>query len=436
VHRDNPAARIVVAGCYAQRDAATAAGLPGVCLVVGNAEKTRIPDLLEAAEEFQDKKIFRPDNLITINNAELNEPVKILYSERAQVSKKEASENFKVQGGGDAAYSAVRKAAPTPQFGILAAGLYKFGKSVPVRSISPRTGDRTRPLVKLQDGCDNRCAYCIVPSVRGPARSVPPEDVLWEIRSLTDLGFREIVLTGINLGAYGLRIKGHARLIDLLRQIVVLPGVGRIRLSSVEPVFLDREIVRLAGENPVLARHFHIPLQSGSDRILRLMRRPYTASLFREIMEFIHMELPDAGLGTDVITGFPGETDKDFEETRRFIEETPFSYLHVFPFSPREGTEAFSLPGRVPSHVVKTRTAEIINLGRAKNLEFRRGFLGRTLSAITLSKEEAEGDSVVLTHNFIHARVPGLSVPPNRFVEVRIEEIREGSTYAAVVSHE
>jgi len=359
IHRENPAARVVVAGCYAQRDAA-AAELPGVCLVAGNEEKTRLVDLLEAAA------FIKTDNCpLTID-----------------------------------------------------------------RAAKRLAGDRTRPLVKIQDGCDNRCAYCVVPFVRGSVRSVPPEDVLREIRSLTDQGFREIVLTGINLGAYGRRIEGHAHLADLLRRIITLPGIGRIRLSSIEPVFLDREIVRLAGESPALARHFHIPLQSGSDRILRMMRRPYTAARFRELVEFIHDELPDAGLGTDVITGFPGETDGDFEETRRFIEETPFSYLHVFPFSPREGTEAFSLSGRIPSHVAKSRTAEIINLGRAKNLEFRRRFLGRSLPAITLSKEDTEDEPVVLTHNFIHARVSGLSVPPNRFVDVRIEEVRGEFTLA------
>jgi threonylcarbamoyladenosine tRNA methylthiotransferase MtaB len=380
IHRENPAARIIVAGCYAQRDASAVAELRGVSLVAGNAEKTRIPELLEAAERFPDRKIFSRDNLISIEYADNNAPVKILPM---------------------------------------------------------RTGGRTRPLVKLQDGCDNRCAYCIVPSVRGIVRSVPPENALQEIRSLIDLGFREIVLTGINLGAYGRRVgeqAEHARLTDILRRIIALPGIGRIRLSSVEPVFFDKEIVRLARENQALAPHFHIPLQSGSDRILRLMRRPYTAARFRKLVEFIHGELPDAGLGTDVITGFPGETDRDFEETRRFIEETPFSYLHVFPFSPREGTEAFSLPGRIPPHIAKARTAEIINLGRAKNLEFRRRFMGQTLPAITLSKEEAAGEPIVLTHNFIHARVSDSAVPPNRLVDVRIEEVRAGSTRAAVVA--
>ena len=375
VYRENPSAHIVVSGCYAQRDAVSAAEMPGVCLVAGNAEKTRIPDLLKVVENYPDKKIFCSNNLITIENHD-KAPEKISYS---------------------------------------------------------IAGDRTRPLVKLQDGCDNRCAYCIVPSVRGHGRSVPPENILREIRSLKDMGFREIVLTGINLGAYGRRIKGHVRLIDILRRIVALPGIGRIRLSSVEPVLFDKEIVRLAGENMTLAHHFHIPLQSGSDRILRMMRRPYTKARFRELVEFIHGELPDAGLGTDVITGFPGETDQDFEETRRFIEEMPFSYLHVFPFSPREGTEAFSLPDQIPSHAAKSRTAEIISMGRAKNLEFRRQFLGRTLPAITLSKEETEGKALVLTHNFIHARVHDLDVPPNRLIDIRIEEARAGNTSAIVV---
>jgi threonylcarbamoyladenosine tRNA methylthiotransferase MtaB len=284
----------------------------------------------------------------------------------------------------------------------------------------------------LQDGCDNRCAYCIVPSVRGPARSARPERVLAEIRSLIDGGFREIVLTGINLGGYGHRIENHLRLSELLRQIVALPGLGRIRLSSIEPIFCDEEIVRIAAGSPVLAQHFHIPLQSGSDRILRAMRRPYTTARYRGLLELIRRELPDAGLGTDVIVGFPGETEQDFEETRRLLQELPLSYMHVFPFSPREGTEAFSLPDQVPPQVIKERMAQILDLGRAKNLEFRRRFLGRTLPAITLAKEEAEGGPVVLTHNYIHAHVPGLAAASNRLVDVRIEEVRADATSASI----
>jgi threonylcarbamoyladenosine tRNA methylthiotransferase MtaB len=368
-HRENPAARLVVTGCYAQRDPQALAEMSGVGLVLGNAEKERLSEFIEdRARSVQDK--------------------------------------------------------------IYCAPLDKQGDC-----LSPpmtNTGGKTRPLVKLQDGCDARCSYCIVPSVRGPGRSARLENVIAEVQSLVDHGFQEIVLTGVNLGAFGRKPKGHANLTDLLRQIIRIPKLGRIRLSSMEPMSFDRGIVRLAAESPVIAHHFHIPMQSGSDRILRLMRRPYIAVRFLELLQYIQSELPDAGLGTDVLVGFPGETDKDFRETCDIIENAPLSYLHVFPFSPREGTEACALPGRIPSHVMKSRLNAVLELARAKNLSFRRRFLGRILPAITLAKEEDLGSSVVLTGNYIHARVPGLSAPSNRLVEIRIDDVRPDSTYACV----
>jgi len=257
--------------------------------------------------------------------------------------------------------------------------------------------------------------------------------VLAEIQSLVDRGFQEIVLTGVHLGAFGLKLKGHAHLTDLLRQIVKIPRLGRIRLSSIEPMHFDRAIVGLAVENPVFARHFHIPLQSGSDRILRLMRRPYTAARFRELLRHIQSELPDVGLGTDVLLGFPGETDQDFAETCELIQDSPLTYLHVFPFSPREGTAAYSLPGRISSQVMKRRLNTILEISRSKNLSFRRRFISQVLPAITLSHEEDLGTSLVLTGNYIHARVPGLSAPPNRLVDIRIEEVRPEATYASIL---
>jgi len=374
VRYGNTAARVVVTGCYAQRDAESLAVIPGVRMVVGNAEKLRIPELLETGKKSLKGQIVRPELNILEN----------------------AAREF-----------------PLPE--------------------AMHTGGKTRPLVKLQDGCDARCAYCVVPKVRGTARSARPEDVLRGIQSLIDHGFQEIVLTGINLGAYGRQIKGHMRFIELLKQIAVLPGLGRVRLSSMEPAFFDREIVDMAAENPVIARHFHLPLQSGSDRVLRLMRRPYTAARFRKLIEFIHKKLPDAGLGTDVLVGFPGETEQDFEETRRLLEELPLSWLHVFPFSPREGTEAFSMPDQTPSQILKERAIRVNELARFKNMAFRRRFIGQVLPAITLAKEEKSGESVVLTHNYIHARVSDLTVPPNRLVSVRIREVLPESTYAVLV---
>lgn len=370
LHRENPSAQVIVTGCYAQRDPETLASLPGVSLVLGNADRERLPELIENCQKPSQGQIFHTSI--------------------------------------DARYD------------------YLLPPMI-------HMGGKTRPLVKLQDGCDSHCSYCIVPKVRGPGRSARPEHILAEIQSLVGHGFQEIVLTGIHLGAYGRRPKREIRLVDLLRRIVEIPGLGRIRLSSIEPMDFDRAIVRLAADHRVMARHFHIPMQSGSDRILRFMHRPYTAARFRELVRSIHSELPDAGLGTDVLVGFPGETEQDFAETCALIEDSPLTYLHVFPFSPREGTEAFELPNAVPSQVMKLRLAKALEISRSKNLIFRRQFLGRVLPAITLAKEEDLGSSVVLTDNYIHARVPSLLVPPNRLVEIRIDDVHPNATNASII---
>jgi threonylcarbamoyladenosine tRNA methylthiotransferase MtaB len=371
LHRENPGARLIVTGCYAERDPYALAGIPGVRLVLGNAEKDHLAEFAEQCREPSQGKVIR------------------------------------------AGLDAGREDLPLP---------------------GTRTGGKTRPLVKLQDGCDAHCSYCIVPKVRGPGRSARPEDALAQIRSLVDHGFQEIVLTGVHLGSFGRRLRGRPHLVDLLRRIVEIPRLGRIRLSSIEPMCFDRAIVRLAAESPLFAHHFHIPLQSGSDRILRRMRRPYTAARFGELLRYIQDELPDVGLGTDVLVGFPGETDLDFAETCRLVEDSPLAYLHVFPFSPREGTEACSLPDQIPSHVMKRRLGKALEISRSKNLSFRRRFLGQVLPAVTLAREEDLGASVVLTGNYIHARVPELAMPPNRLVEIRIEEVRPDGTCASLVS--
>lgn len=370
VHRENPGARIVVTGCYAERDPETLAAIPGVSLVVGNADKERLPQLLAGLEAPGQQKIVR-------------EP---LDQERDYL--------------------------------------------VPAMA---RTGGKTRPLVKLQDGCDARCSYCIVPQVRGPGRSARAEDVLSEIAELAAAGFSEIVLTGIHLGTYRSRTAGgYERLSGLLRRIAEIPGLGRIRLSSIEPMNFEREIVHIAAQNAVFARHFHIPMQSGSDRVLKKMRRPYQARRVRALFEFVQKQIPDVGLGTDVLVGFPEESEEDFSETCRLISDSPLTYLHVFPFSPREGTEAWSMPGRVPSAVVKERLAQLLEISRSKNLEFRRRFLGRALPAITLAKEEDLGSSVVLTDNYIHVKAPGHSLAPNRLVDIRIEDVTPSSTIGRI----
>jgi len=369
LHRENPSAQLIITGCYAERDPDALAAMNGVRLVLGNAEKIHLPELVEQYAEFSQGKIIR-----------------------------------------------------TPLDGEIDCVLPPM----------THTGGKTRPLVKLQDGCDARCSYCIVPHVRGPGRSARPENVLAEIQSLVESGFQEIVLAGINLGAFGQKLKGQPHLADLLRRIVEIPNLGRIRLSSIEPMHLNPAIVEMAAAFPVIARHFHIPMQSGSDRMLRLMRRPYTAARFRDLIYRIQRELPDTGIGTDVLVGFPGETDQDFNETCSLIEELPLTYLHVFPFSPREGTEAASLTNPTPSHVMRRRLNALLELSRSKNLAFRRRFVGKVLPAITLAREENGAATRVLTDNYIHASVPALSIDPNRLIEIRIEDVLPEATFAVI----
>jgi threonylcarbamoyladenosine tRNA methylthiotransferase MtaB len=369
LHRENPGAKLIVTGCYAQRDPETLAAIPGVNLVLGNADRSRLAEVWNDAPEAHARIVRSP---------------------------LDAARDYLIPGPSN-------------------------------------LGGKTRPFLKLQDGCDARCSYCIVPSVRGPGRSADPEDLLAQVRRLIAEGYQEIVLTGIHLGAYGRKLPLPARLTDLLRRILEIPELGRLRLSSIEPMRFDRDIVKLALDYPVFAKHFHIPLQSGSDRILRLMRRPYKATHFLCLLRYIQANLPDVGLGTDVLAGFPGETDGDFEATCDLIRESPLTYLHVFPFSAREGTDAFSMPGKVSPGVLHERCETLRRLSQAKKLEFRRRFLGQSLPAISLAKEEAMGESVALTENYIHARIASPRVPPNRLIHIRIDEVRPETTLASLI---
>ncbi len=370
LHRENPEACLVVTGCFAERDPETLAGIAGVNLILGNADKERLPEIIEGCGRGSASKIIR---------------------------------------------------AP-----------FHHRKDCRLSSMS-HTGGHTRPLIKLQDGCDTRCSYCIVPQVRGPGRSVPPWDVLSEIRALIAQGFKEIVLTGVNLGAYGFKLGNHTRLLDLLQEVVKISGLGRFRLSSIEPMHFERGIIGLAAQNSVFAPHFHIPIQSGSDLILRQMRRPYKAALIQDLFYSIQEKLPNVGLGSDILVGFPGETDKDFDDTCELVRKIPLTYLHVFPFSAREGTDAYTMPGRVPSKVIKVRANLMQQISQDKNFAFRRRFVGKVLPAITLAKQDKKGMSVVLTDNYIEALIPANSVPPNRLVNVRIDDVQPSLTYADII---
>jgi threonylcarbamoyladenosine tRNA methylthiotransferase MtaB len=254
--------------------------------------------------------------------------------------------------------------------------------------VDDASGDRSRPNLKIQDGCGNRCSFCIIPFVRGRSRSAPVQQVVDQVRSLADR-FPEIVLTGINLGRWGRESGFQRRLVDLLRILLSETDVRRLRLSSVEPMDWSEDLLRLVAESPRMAKHIHIPLQSGSDTVLRRMHRRYRPMHYESRVRLAREWMPDAAIGADVMVGFPGETDAEFEETRAFVESLPFTYLHIFPYSERPGTPAAERTDQVPESVRKARGRVLKEVGLAKNLEFRKRFVGRTLSAVSIENDRA-----------------------------------------------
>ncbi len=277
--------------------------------------------------------------------------------------------------------------------------------------VEDAAGDRTRPNLKIQDGCNNRCSFCIIPFVRGRSRSSPAGQVIAQVRSLAER-YREVVLSGINLGRWGREAGSTLRLADLVRRLLDETGIERLRLSSVEPMDWSDDLLELVASSPRVAKHVHAPLQSGSDGVLRRMHRKYRPRHYEDRIRKTRESMPDAAIGADVMVGFPGETENEFEESRAFIESLPFTYLHVFTYSERPGTPAAESPDQVPMEVRKERNRVLRDLAAHKNAEFRRRYVGRTLSVVTL----AEGG---LSDNFIKVE---LATPraANQIVDVQI----------------
>ncbi len=366
LRRDNPQARLLVTGCYAQRDPDNVARVAGVDAVVGN---TRKAELVQIAESL-------PGNGKRTNGG-LQIPGQV---ELAAVY----SDDF----------SKVRSID---------------------RSSATQVGGKTRPFVKIQDGCDAKCSYCIIPSVRGPSRSVPPQQVIQQVRDLVEHGFQEIVLTGIHIGTYGMHLSPRYPLDGLLSEIVRIPALGRLRISSIEPMELSRRIIDLAADYDKIAPHFHICLQSGSDRILKRMLRPYNTARFASIVEHIRQRIPDAAIGSDVIVGFPGESEADHCASLDFVRRMPFTYLHVFPYSDRSGTRAFSIREKVSPAARKERSRQFRRLSEQKNRRFRRSFLNKRLSVLTLTDSQ-DGFRSGVSANYLPVKLDG-SVKGNRIVE-------------------
>jgi threonylcarbamoyladenosine tRNA methylthiotransferase MtaB len=402
LHATNPATRIIVTGCYAQRAPEELAALPGVTYVVGNSHKPQISDLVA-------NSYFSPSpNFVPVHTLAGFPAVGPQYVAPQLATKPLTS-------GLDSSSASNRTPRPAP---ILAGNVFDL-RDVLVAPVLGGESNHTRPTLKIQDGCNNRCSFCVIPFVRGKSRSLPPEIILKEIRNLSNAGHKEIVLSGINLGAWGRDLSPHHDFLDLLRQILDETHVARLRLSSIEPLDVTGDLVALFASSPRLADYFHMPLQSASDKILAAMHRWYRSAHYARRIDFIREQLPHAAIGADVIAGFPGETEDDHAATMNFVESRPFSYLHVFSYSVRPGTGAAALPNHVPPAVTKRRARELRALSEKKSAAFHRLQSGRTLSLLTLRHSDSANTNEwtpALSSNFLKLRLAG-SWQPNQFVD-------------------
>ena len=382
IHAANPATRIVVTGCYAQRAPEEIAALPGVSFVVGNSHKPQIPALVQS------------------------------IASAAETPEREDPTPYH----------------PAP---VLAGDIFAISE-VLVAPVLGGEGNHTRPTLKIQDGCNSRCSFCVIPFVRGKSRSLPVAAVVREIQRLADSGFREIVLSGINLGTYGRDLLPRVEFLDLLRQILAETSVQRLRVSSIEPLDVTQDLIELFASSERIAAHFHMPLQSASDRILAKMHRWYRSEHYARRIELIRARLPQAAIGADVIAGFPGEAEEDHATTVRFIADRPFTYLHVFSYSPRPGTKAASLSGQIPGHLIKRRARELRWLAEEKAKRFRRSQVGRTLRVLTLRRgaQHSPWQTPALSGNYLTVLVPE-ALPANQWLDVTVSRETERKLIAA-----
>ncbi|HVI10316.1 MAG TPA: tRNA (N(6)-L-threonylcarbamoyladenosine(37)-C(2))-methylthiotransferase MtaB [Candidatus Binatia bacterium] len=393
VRRQNPLAKIVVTGCYAQRAPEEIAALAGVSAVVGNSHKHQLAEVVlggsvEAARGFV--------------------PLDALAAETRE---------------GEAELFVSDIFAHTE---LLAAPVFEGGT----------LSERTRPNLKVQDGCDNRCSFCVIPSVRGQSRSLPIERILAEVNALVDGGYREVVISGINLGRWGKDLGAAWGFERLIRAIVSETELEKLRISSVEPMDWSDELIAMMADSPRIAKHAHVPMQSGSDAVLRRMHRKYRPWHYREKIEKIRAAMPHAAIGADVMVGFPGETGAEFEATRRMVEELPFTYLHVFTYSARPGTPAEEMPKQVPVHLARERNRILRELAAEKKKKFMRAFLGDTIEAITLNVgcvREGEEFTEALTDNYQKLFLKGPHAA-NRWVAARVGGIEDGAFVASLAS--
>ena len=456
VQRQNPLAKIIVTGCYAQRAPEEVAALPGVSTVIGNSHKHKLAEIavpllsglgwrsLDFGWRSASSAGIEASDQVVASAAEGSAfiPVSSLITESGSPLRRRSGQ------------------AP-PETRLFVSDIFAhteiLGAPVFESAIGGSHADRTRPNLKVQDGCDNRCSFCVIPSVRGRSRSLPLLEVIREVNSLVAAGYREVVISGINLGRWGrdlavsdrLSAVGKTddwdgrrpqaddrRLESLIRAILSQTQIEKLRISSVEPMDWTDDLIGLVASSLRIAKHAHVPLQSGSDAVLRRMHRKYRPWHYREKIEKIRTAMPTAAIGADVMAGFPGETDAEFEATRHLIEELPFTYLHVFTYSARPGTPAAAMPDQVPPQVARERNKILRDLAAEKKLVFMRSFVGKPLEAITLSvvHETPNGEFIeALTDNYQKLHLKGRHAP-NRWLTARIEQVEDGALLGSLES--
>ncbi len=418
-HRLNPQARIVVTGCYAQRAPQELSGLPGVAVVVGNSHKAFVPQVARSLADPQPAAA----------------PLASTVTVQSLLATGRSEQRALVLADDRFAHSFLEEAQLHP-------------------------GAQTRPNLKIQEGCGNRCSFCVIPQTRGSSRSLPAADVLRQVRGFVAAGGNELIFSGINLGRWGRDLatsRPQPTLPWLVRHILEQTELPRLRLSSIEPMDWDADLIALmaefGGQQPRppakglhcsdgrLARHAHLPLQSGSDAVLRRMHRRYRPWHYAEkVAALVRAVGPGLTLGADVMAGFPGETDREFEETLDFIRALPFGYLHLFPFSPRPNTRAWALHAEqpVPPAAVEQRMAALRQLAGEKLRAHRARFVGGTLDALTLNTPAALAQracTAALTENFLPLELAGL-FPANLPVRARVIGLAPEGTLLAIAGEQ
>jgi threonylcarbamoyladenosine tRNA methylthiotransferase MtaB len=305
-------------------------------------------------------------------------------------------------------------AVPASAASLTTAERYGDGDGACGADIAPGLAGRTAFTLRVQTGCDEMCSYCIIPSTRGTGRSRPIAEVLLEIERIRRAGYREIAITGVHLGSYGRDLHDGSTLLGLLQEIERRAFGLRFRISSLEPMDCSEGLVDLVAASESFAPHFHLPLQHASDRLLIAMRRPYTSTYYHRLVHRLRNVIPCASIGTDIIVGFPGETDDDFETLAAYLRDSPVTHVHVFPYSDRPGTVAASLPGKVHGSIVRERAATIRNVGRELNRRFHREQDGSIRPGLTI-----EDGTLVVTDNYLKVRIPA-GLPRNEWVRVAV----------------